>query len=861
MFWRRKRTHGDLAREMEAHLALEADRIEQEGKTREQAEAAAHRAFGNAASVHESYYESGRWLFADRLLRDLRHAARLMRRRPGFSAIVVGTLALGIGATTAIFGVTDAVLLSPLPYREPDRLAMLWQADPAHGVEEGRVSLLGFADWKSRARSFSAMTVFAPQTFLLGNGDGPPERMRAARISADFFPLLGVAPLRGRVFSNDEEQRAEHVVVLSCGLWLSRFGGSDRALGADLTMDGRPYRVIGVMPQSFRFPFNDTQVWQPMTSHPYWRADRAGPRSEARWFALGRLRDGVALTAAQAEMSGIGHALAAEHPESKQPPDVRVVQLPLQTTGSARLPLAILFGAVFMMLVIACINVANLLLARGSAREREFAVRKALGAGRYRLAAQLLTESMVLAIVGGAFGVALASVALKALVAYGPRDIPRLNEAHIGAPVLLFALALSVFTALASGLWPAFAQAGNKAAGSMRSRQWNTLADRGVRNVLVVGEFALALILLAGGGLMARSYFSLLNVDPGFRPENMLIMRVDLHVGRTADQQVEYFRTAIQRVQALPGVQSAGAVQGFLRTDPEDAVVVEGQTAMSPGPCEDAIEGAFFAASGIPLLKGRTFTDLDRRDSPAVTIVNQTTAQRYWPGQEAIGKRFRFPGERGSPWITVVGVAGDARRQGIENGVLPQVFRPLAQDTDDMLEILVRTSVRPDSMAASVQQAIQSIDPSVAKFSVSTVERQMGDDEARRRFQTSLLGAFSLMSLLLSAIGIYGLMHYFVAQHVGEIGVRMALGARYGDVMALVLRQGLGLAATGLLLGTLGALAVTQLLRGLLYGVTPTDPPAFIAAGAIVFAAAALASWIPARRAARIDPMTALRQG
>jgi predicted permease len=857
MFWRRKRPASDVAEEIESHVALEAGQFQDGGLPQTDAEAAARRVFGNVTSLQEALHESGRWLLWDRFARDLRHALRLFRRRPGFSAVVVLTLALGIGANTAIFGVIHAVLLRPLPYREPDRLAMLWSEDPAHGLREGRVSLLNFADWKSRSHAFEDMTIFIGQTFLLGSPDGPPERLRSARVSADFFPILGVQPAIGRVFSRDEAERGESVAVLSYGLWQRRFAGSRQAIGSDLIMDHRKARIIGVMPASFQYPFPDTQVWEALTAHPYWAArDRASPRSQSVWYALGRIRQGIAWQGAQSEMSGIARQLTAEHPESRNLPDVRVVPLYTQTTGQVQRPLAVLFASVFLMLLIACMNVANLLLARGSAREREFSVRRALGAGRGALAAQLLTESLVLAAAGGALGLALAVAALQALIAFGPRDIPRLADAHVDPQVLLFTLLLSLFAAAASGMWPALRNGVTLA----RGRQWTTVADRSVRNILVAAEFSIALVLLTAAGLMARSFVLLQSVDPGFRPERLLVMRIDLHVGRTAAQEVAYFRDAIERVEALPGVRSAAAISGFLRSDPEDSVQIEGRPQQQPGPCDDVIAGPYFETAGIPLKKGRFFSDDDRAGSPPVAIINETMARSYWrPGEQIIGKRFRFPGD-GPPWITVVGVTGDMHRQGLEKQVAPQVFRPHAQEPDNMLDVVVRTSGDPQAVAAAVRSEIQSMDRNVAKFTVTTVAQQLGEQTAQRRFQTSLIGIFSVLALLLSAIGIYGLMHYFVERRTNEIGVRMALGARHGDVVALVLRQGLTLAAIGAAAGILGACGLTRLLAGLLYGVTPTDPLTFATAPAILLAVAAMACWIPARRAARIDPMQALRR-
>ncbi len=860
MFWKKrgkKRPWNDFAEEIHSHLAHEADQRSESGEGRLDADAAARRAFGNTLAVQEAFYEEGRWLFWDRLARDLRLAFRLCRRRPALSATVVLTLALGIGANSAIFSVINAVLLRPLPYKDPSRLAMLWSEDSAHGLREGRVSLPNFADWKSLSTSFEDMTPFGAQTFLLGGNDGPPERMRSARVQANFFPLLGIEPVLGRAFSADEERAGESVALLSYGLWQRRFGGSAQVLGSNFIMDARSVRIIGVMPASFQYPFADTQVWEPMTAHPYWARDRNSARTFAVWYTLGRVRPGVAWQEAQSEMNAVARRLAAAYPESKNLPEIHLVPLHTQTTGRVQNSLAVLFGSVFLLLLIACINVANLLLADGTAREREFSVRRALGAGRGTLAAQLLTESLVLAAAGGGLGLALTAAALQSLVAFGPRDIPRLAEAKIDPQVLLFTLLLSLFAAIVSGLWPAVR---NGATLNPGSRQWTTVANRWVRNLLVIGEFSIALVLLVGAGLMVRSFVRLESLNPGFRPQKLLVMRIDLHLGKTEAQWLGYFREAIERAEAFPGVQSAGAVSGFLRSDPENSVEIEGRHPQQPGPCEDSIVGRYFETAGVPLKKGRFFTNQDGADSPPVAIINEAMERTYWPNENSIGKRFRFPDEKPNQWITVVGVTGDMHRQGLEKQVAPQIFRPLAQSPLNMLDLIVRTSVDPEAIATAVQGEIQSMDKGVAKFSVATVEQQLGEQTAVRRFQTSLVGLFSAVALLLSAIGIYGLMHFFVVQRANEIGVRIALGAQPGNVLALVLRQGLTLAVIGIGVGIVGALALTRLLAGLLYGVKPTDPVTFAIAPAILLAVAALACWIPARRAARIDPIRALRQ-
>ncbi|MGA7414860.1 MAG: ABC transporter permease [Bryobacteraceae bacterium] len=858
LFRRKKRSLDDLAEEIQSHLALEADQVRDEHGAGTDAQKLARRAFGNVTSVQEAFYERGRWLLWDHLLRDLRQAVRLMRRRPGFSAVVVLTLALGIGANTAIFSLINAVLLRPLPYREPGRLAMLWTDGTEHNEHQGRVSLLSFADWKKQSHSFQDMTVFCGQTFLLGT-DGPPERLRSARVPANFLPLVGVEPLLGRVFSEEEVTRRERVVLLSYGLWHRRFGAAAQVIGSDLVMDGRKSRIIGVMPAHFNFPFPDTQVWEPITAHPYWvERDITSPRSDEVWYVLGRLKSDATWERAQAEMNLMARRLQTEYPGGSH--NIRVVPLHAQTTGKVQLPLLVLFGSVFLMLLIACTNVANLLLAQGTTREREFAVRRALGAGRWRVAGQLLAESLVLAGAGGLLGLLLAGVALKALIAFGPQGIPRLAEAHVDTQVLVFTLSISLFAAIVSGLWPAL-QSGTALAGG---RQWTTPANRSARDLLVVSEFALALVLLTGAGLLIHSYLRLRTLDPGFRPENLLSMRIDLHVGKNAAQRVAYFREAIERVQGLPGIQSAAAIGRFLNSYGAESIAIEGRpvSALKANfqAADDMIAGPYFETAGIPLLRGRMFSSRDTGDSTPVAIINETMARSYWPNEDPIGKRFKFTEQESSPWITVVGIAGDMHSHGLERQVVPQVFQPHSQSPDNEMDLLVRTASDPLTMASAVRGEIQSMDKTVAKFGVTTVEQQLGEETAGRRFNTSLLALFSSIALFLSAIGIYGLMHYSVVQRQHEIGVRMALGAPYGEVLAMVLRQGLMLAGIGVSIGTLAALGLTRMLAGLLYGITPTDPVTFAVAPAVLLGVAALACWLPARRAARIDPVLALRQ-
>jgi putative ABC transport system permease protein len=844
MRWRRRRSFEDFREEIEAHLAHQAD---------EAGEAAARQAFGNLGAAQEAWYEQGRAMWFDHLRRDARQALRQVRRRPGFCAVVMLTLALGIGANSAIFSVVEAVLLRPLPYRDPGRLAMVYSGDPARELHEGRVSLANFEDWKRQSHSFEDMTAYVGQTFLLGT-DGPPERMRSARVPANFWSILGVAPVLGRVFTEEEERRGERVAVLSWRLWQQEFGGSDGVLGARLRMDDRSYRVIGVMPADFRFPFPDTEVWEPETAHPYWGRNRTAPRSDALWLVLGRLKAGVTRAAAQREMDAIAGRLRAEYPGPEMPATAPVVPLDLAATGRFRQSLWLLLGAVFLMLLIACSNVAGLLLARGTAREREFAVRRALGAGRLRIAAQMMVETLVLAVGGGLLGLALAAGGAALARSFGPRDLPRLGEVRIDGVAILFTAGITVFAALAASVWPAFAGSRTR----LTSRQWTSAASRRAGDLLVIGEFALALVLVIGATLLVRSFLLLQAVEPGFRPDHLLVMRVDLHVGRTNDQQAAYFEEAIRQAEAVPGVRSAAAVEGFLRTDPEDSVEIEGRAPQHPGPCEDLISGPFFATAGIPLKAGRVFDDRDRRGAPPVAIINEAAARAYWPGANPIGKQFRF--RTSEPWLTVVGVTGDVRRQGMDQPPAPQVFRPHRQGAEDMMDIIVRTSAEPGTVASAVRERIQGIDKTVARFAVATVTQQMGEETGQRRFDTFLVGCFAVVALLLSAIGIYGLLHHSVLQRTGEIGVRMALGARPTAVMGLVLRQGLTLAAAGALLGLAGALGLSRLLAKLLFGVAPTDPATFGIAVLLLLAVAVAACWLPSWRAARIDPILALRQ-
>ncbi|MBV9761394.1 MAG: ABC transporter permease [Acidobacteriaceae bacterium] len=854
MFWRKRRSEEDFEREIASHLAHEADDLRDSGKHSDP-EAAARRAFGNITAIREASYECSRWLWLDHLGLDLRQAFRQLKKRPGFSATAILTLALGIGADSGIFSVIRAVLLKPLPYKDPEKLAMVYADDPARELHEGRTSFPNFTDWKNQNRSFEDLAVFSPQTFLLGTG-GAPERMRSARVTASFWPVLGVTPILGRVFTSEEEKLGERVVVISYPLWQRQFGGLKDAVGADLWMDDRSYRVIGVMPPDFQFPFQDTRAWEPVTAHPYWATrDAKAPRTWAVWLAVGRIKSGVSWTGAQQDIGAVESRLSAAYPAAALPQTATVVPLTLVATGRYQLSLRLLFGSVFVMLLIACVNAAGLLLARGSAREREFGLRRALGARRSRLAAQLITETVALAGCGGVLGLMLAGAVSQAIKTYGPGDIPRLAETHIDWQVILFNIVVTFGAAAFASLWPVFSSSSRREAGS---RRWTSISTHRMRNLLVTGEFALALVLVAGAALLVHSLVRVRETELGFRPDHLLVMRIDLHVGKSIEQQASYFERAIERAESLPNVRSAAAISGFLRTDPEDSVEIEGRPVQHPGPCDDLIAGRYFQTAGVPLLKGRVFSSQDRRGSVPVAIVNQAMARTYWPNEDPIGKRFRF--KRSDPWLTVVGITGDMRRQGIERSIAPQVFRPHRQDEDNMMDVIVRTAGEPEKTAALVRSEILALDKSVANFKVSTVEEELGEQTNERRFDTFLIGSFGFAALFLSAVGIYGLMHQLVVQRTHDIAVRMALGAKPETVRSFVLRQGLKPALAGVLIGAGAALFLSRLISKLLYEVSPADPLAFGISVLLLLAVAAVACRLPSVRASRIDPMLVLRE-
>ncbi len=802
-------------------------------------------------------------------LLDLRYGARMLLRTPGFTAVALLVLVLGIGANTAIFSVVHAVLLRQLPYKDAQRLTMVWLDNRRLGLKEDLPSYPMFEDWKKQSRLFEDMAIFSRSMSSLTGAD-EPEQVREARVAANFFPLLGVRPMLGRTFSPDEDQEGrDRVAVLSHGLWVRRFGADSNVLGKNLIRDSRNYTVVGVMPPEFRFPDKTTELWIPLVVPPQARGARFG-----FWlWIVGKLKPGVTVEQAQTEMSGIGSRLEQQYPEGAGY-GVYVVPLHRQLVGNIRPALLILLGAVVFVLLMACANVASLLLARASAREREIAIRAAIGAGQGRLIRQLLTESVLLSAVAGAIGVLVAVWGVSVLVSLSPQDFPRLDEIRIDAPVLAFTLGLSLLTGIVFGLAPAL-QFSRWAVSETLKETGRTLGSslraRYLRGALVAGEIALALVLLAGAGLLIRSFLRLQAVDPGFQPQRVLTMRLISPRSKypQGPQVAALFQQLLQRIGAMPGVQSAAAVSDiFLSKTPNSGdFTIEGRP---PKPLTEQIEATidvispnYFAAMGVPLRHGRWFTDQDGRDTPRVVIINETMARWFWPDEDPIGKRFTFGGPQSQRWMTIVGVAGDMRRQGLDRPARAETFVPHAQNPRGLMTLVVRGAPSGPAdalaLAAGVRAEIRAVDKDLPIFDVSTLDRQIGESVAQRRVNTLLLGLFAGLALVLAAVGVYGVVAYAVTQRTHEIGVRMALGAAPDDVLRMVLRHGALLAGTGVTAGLVASLALTRLMTGLLYGVSATDPGVFAAVALGLATVSLLAAWIPARRATRVDPMVALR--
>ncbi|HKK27898.1 MAG TPA: ABC transporter permease [Gemmatimonadota bacterium] len=810
-------------------------------------------------------------------LQDLRYALRQLRRSPGFTAVALLTLALGIGATTSIFSVVDASLLRPLPYPDQDRVlsvASAWQGSPRAAVSPAE-----YLDYRAAEGSaFAALGAYATDAANLV-GSGEPVRLRVGYASAGVLTTLGVRPALGRTFGPDEGREQRSVVLISHGLWAQRFGSAPDVVGRDITLDGRRTEIIGVLPRGFRLPADyadgeATEAIVPLGLDPAEVTDRGSHFLRV----VGRMAPGVTRDRAQAALSAIATGFQARFPDD-YPRDmhfaVTATPVAAQVTADARLPLLVLLGAAAIVLLVACANVAGLLLVRLEGRRRELAVRSALGAGRGRIVRQLLAESLVLGGLGGAAGVGLAWAGMRLLVSLRPPGLPRFGEVSLDLPVLGFAAATAAGTGLVFGVLPAFRAAGGRPASALRDGTPTLTAGPGrLRRGLVVGQVAMALTLLAGAGLLGRTLLALRDVEPGFRPDHVLTGRLTLSPGDypTEPGVVGTFETLRRRVAAIPGVAAVGAVSnlplgsslGDLNFRIEGRPVPRGE--VSPRADWQVVTPGYFRALGMNVRRGRALDERDAVDAPGAVVIDRTMAERYWPGEDPLGARFVLGGEAGPGIVTVVGVVDDVRHESLAAPRTSQMYLAHAQfrfwnggSVVRSLTLAVRTEGDPAGFAAAVRRAVHDVDPRLPLSSVRTMDRVVAASLGRQRVLLTLAGVFAAVALVLGALGLYGVIAHGVSSRTREIGLRLALGAGRRDVAAPIALASGRLVATGLALGLAGAVLLSRLVRGLLFGVDPLDPVTLGGAALVLAMAAALATWVPARRAARLDPMEALR--
>jgi putative ABC transport system permease protein len=811
------------------------------------------------------------------LLQDLRYGARMLLKKPGFTLIAVITLALGIGANTAIFSVVNAVLLRPLPYAEPERLVALWESNTQRPMSRNSISYPNFFDWRAQSQLFERMASYYTISMNL-TGIATPVNLRGATVSPELFATLGVKPLLGRWFVAEEEKPGIRAAIISHSLWQRQFGGDPNIVGRPLTLGGRPFNVVGVMPTGFQFPIEASPVEVWVTSSV--DGEKTDPKEPAQYenrdakflVAVGRLKPGVTIEQAQAEMNIIASKLEKQYPDSNTRSGVRLIPYHNDLVYDYSEALWLILGAVGCVLLIACANVANLLLARATARYKEIAVRAALGASRWRVIRQLLTECLLLSLVGGLLGLLLAWWGTEALVKLIPEDMPRLAEVNFDRWVFGFTLLISVVTGVVFGLAPALQASKIELTEAMKegSRGAGAGAGRGrLRGALVVAEIAIALVVLIGAGLLLQSFRRLQQVDLGFNAGNALTASVVLPDARYPkhEQVTAFYQALLERVKALPGVEAVSAIAPLplsgdtfmISFEVEGRNIPKGEL---PNSHFRSISLDYFSAMKIPLLAGRAFTERDNASAPGVVIVNETFANRHFPNENPIGKHIK-PGVSvgGEPfWREIVGVVKDVKhRQSLSRDYEPEYYVPHAQIPFNWMSLIMRTTNDARSLARSIQQEVRALDRDVPVYRIKTLDQYLGVAVAQPKFNALLLSLFAGLALLLTAIGLYGVVAFSVVQRAKEIGIRIALGAQTGDVLKMVLRQGLKLTTLGLAIGLAAAYALTRYMQSLLFGVKATDPSTFAAIALLLIAVALMACWIPAKRATKVDPMVALR--
>ena len=799
---------------------------------------------------------------------DLRYAFRMLLKFPIFSGLAILTLALGIGANTAIFTVFDAVLLKPLPFVGPEQLLRIYNTGPE--LDRAPVSPANFLDWKEQNRVFQRIAAYSGNDYTM-LGRELPERLLGARVSAGFFELLGVQPSLGRFFRDEEDVDGRNqVVVLNHEFWQTRFGGRRDIIGQTLTLNDKSFIVVGVMPAGFTYPSAEIQFWTPIAFSPAEKVVR-----DTNYLSIiARLKDGVSLEEASAQMNLLARQIARQHPELNAGDKLKLISLTEATVGEIRPILWVLLGAVGLVLLICCANVANLFLVRAAQRQKEIAIRSAVGATRLQLTRLLIVESLLLALIGGTLGFLFAGWGIDLLLALKPENLPRLDQVRVDWSVLVFTGGISVATGLLFGLVPAL---------QTTSPHLNEMLKEGdrsgtsgparhrVRDLLIVSEVALSLVLLVGAGLLIRSFVRLLQVDPGFRSDHVMTVSIPLPVSRypAAAQEAAFFQRLLERVRELPGVRSAGAVTDVpLFGGSSTGFDIEGRPLAKPNerPMTDfrAASPGYFQTMGINLVAGRTFTPNDKADAPPVAVINKTMARRYFGKENPIGKRIGL--SRPIDWREIVGVVRDVRNYGLAEEVRPEVYLPYLQNAPDYLAgsaswmvMVVRTESDPIGCVAGIKAALHKIDPDQPVASIRPMTAYLKQSVAQRRFNMLLLAVFAGLALLLAAVGIYGVISYSVAQREREVGIRMALGAQTSDVLRLIVRQGMRPTLFGLIVGILAAIAITRFMRSLLFQVSAIDPLVFAAVALVLALVAAIACVIPARRAAHLDPVVALR--
>lgn len=806
----------------------------------------------------------------DKLIQDIRFGARMIYKHPGITAVAVLALALGISANTTIFSVVNALLLRSLPYKEPERLVVPVSVNPGRDTHRGSITYADYLDWREQTEIFETIAVFNSQPVDL-TGEGEPERVVVGVVSEDYFATMGVEPLIGRAFSEqDYGLDVQRVLVISYGLWQRRFGGDAGIIGQDIYLNGRPYPVIGVMPKDSQWPDN-FDLWVTLAVGPNPSPDLTR-RDNMIFQGVARLKPGVRIEQTTAVMEGIASRLEQDHPESRKGWSNRAIPLRDYIVGDdLHLALYILLGAVGFVLLIACVNVANLLMARAATREREIAIRLALGAGRFRLIRQLLTESLLLALMGGSAGFLLAFWGIDLLKSFAPVDTPRAAEIGIDLKVLVFTVTISVLTAVVFGLIPAIQssksdlneslkEGGRSATGSVRSRR--------IRNLLVVSEVVLSIVLLVGAGLLVRSFLRLQRVDPGFNTDNLVTMTINCSSLRYPDNAkvIDFYKRLAERVEETPGVEAA-AVSSALPLGGGGfylgrVFLMEGQPEPPAGTDSPAqwnvISPDYFDTTGIKLIRGRAFDQRDTTESNKVIIINDTMARRMFPDQDPLGKRIRSWRDE-NLLREIVGIVQDVRYYGRDDELRGLVYIPHTQNSWRSMVLTARVSGAPESFIGTIRDQIWTMDKNLAIANPKTMTRILDESVAPRRFNTSLLAVFAAVALILSVVGIYSVLSYTVAQRAHEVGIRMALGAKTADVIRLILMQGLKLILIGVVIGLGAALALTQIMSSLLYEVSATDPLTFVAVALLLVAVALLACYIPAKRATKVDPISALR--